>query len=157
MCIDGSIFAKLKVQTTTFNHGKVNGNMDVNKQTSYDLRKAIRGKTTVQGQSGVAIQWLRHETLWQGCQITDFKRKASQVADTDASLLYKLKNTFLALRKTTLSHRQTYSISPYPSLLSPLVSRWSPEWRRGLRPRISVFEASLQTPWFESRLCHNRL
>ena len=33
---------------------------------------------------------------------------------------------------------------------------WAPEWRRGLRHYISVLEASLQTPWFESSLYHNR-
>ena len=30
------------------------------------------------------------------------------------------------------------------------------EWRSSLRHCISVLEASLQTPWFESRLHHNR-
>jgi hypothetical protein len=40
--IDGSICAKLKVQTTAFNHGKVTGNMAEYKQCSYYLRKAIK-------------------------------------------------------------------------------------------------------------------
>jgi hypothetical protein len=42
LCIDGSIRAKVKAQTTTFNHGKVTGNMDVYKPSCYDLRKAIK-------------------------------------------------------------------------------------------------------------------
>jgi hypothetical protein len=33
----------------------------------------------------------------------------------------------------------------------------APEWCSGLRHCISVLEASLQTPWFHSRLYHNRL
>ncbi|KAK6328962.1 hypothetical protein J4Q44_G00009400 [Coregonus suidteri] len=32
----------------------------------------------------------------------------------------------------------------------------APEWHSGLRHCISVLEASLQTPWFDSRLYHNR-
>ena len=32
----GSICAKLKARTTTFNHGKVTRNVNVYKQTSYD-------------------------------------------------------------------------------------------------------------------------
>jgi hypothetical protein len=40
--IDGDIHAKLKVQTTAFNHGKVTGNMAEYKQCSYSLRKAIK-------------------------------------------------------------------------------------------------------------------
>jgi hypothetical protein len=46
--IDGSIRAKLKARTTTFNHGKVTGNMVDFKQSSHSLRKAIsQGKTSV--------------------------------------------------------------------------------------------------------------
>ncbi|KAK6305329.1 hypothetical protein J4Q44_G00241090 [Coregonus suidteri] len=45
--VDGSIRAKLKARTTTFNHGKVTGNMDMYKQTSYDLRKASLRKVTM--------------------------------------------------------------------------------------------------------------
>ena len=40
--IDSSIRAKLKVQTTKFNHGRVTGNMGGYKQCSYSLRKAIK-------------------------------------------------------------------------------------------------------------------
>jgi hypothetical protein len=32
----------------------------------------------------------------------------------------------------------------------------APEWRSGLRHFISVLNVSLQTPWFNSRLHHNR-
>jgi hypothetical protein len=38
---NGSIRAKPKSQTSVFNHGKVTGDMDMYKQTGYDLRKAI--------------------------------------------------------------------------------------------------------------------
>ena len=40
--IDGSICAKLKVQTTAFNHGKATENITEYKQCSYSLRKAIK-------------------------------------------------------------------------------------------------------------------
>jgi hypothetical protein len=40
--IDGSIRAKLKVRTTTFNQGKVTGKMTKDKQCSYSLRRAIK-------------------------------------------------------------------------------------------------------------------
>jgi hypothetical protein len=39
--IDGSIRAKLKVRTTTFNYGKVTGNVAEYKQCSYSLCKKI--------------------------------------------------------------------------------------------------------------------
>jgi hypothetical protein len=42
MWIDGSIRAKLKAQTSAFNHGKVTGNIVEYKQSSYALRKAIK-------------------------------------------------------------------------------------------------------------------
>ena len=51
---------------------------------------------SVQRQSGVAIQQLRHETYVAGSTITDYKGKASHVADTDVLLLDKL-NIFFAL------------------------------------------------------------
>jgi hypothetical protein len=40
--IDGSIPAKLKARTTTFNHGKATGNVTEYKQCSYSLCKAIK-------------------------------------------------------------------------------------------------------------------
>ena len=40
--IDGSIRVKLKARTTTFNHGKVDGNMVEYKQCSYSLHNAIK-------------------------------------------------------------------------------------------------------------------
>ena len=40
--IDGKIRAKLQARTTAFSHGKVTENIDVYKQTSDDLRKAIK-------------------------------------------------------------------------------------------------------------------
>ena len=41
-CIgDGSIRTKPKARSTSFNHGKVTGNMAEYKQSSYSLRKAI--------------------------------------------------------------------------------------------------------------------
>ena len=40
--IDGGICAKLKAQTTTFNHGKLTGNMAEYKQCSYSLHKEIK-------------------------------------------------------------------------------------------------------------------
>jgi hypothetical protein len=40
--IDGSICAKLKVQITAFNHGKVTGNKAEYKQCSFFLHKAIK-------------------------------------------------------------------------------------------------------------------
>jgi hypothetical protein len=36
--------AELGNVITSFNHGKVTGNLDKYKQTTYDLRKTIRGK-----------------------------------------------------------------------------------------------------------------
>ena len=40
--IDGSIHAKLKAESTAFNHGKVTGNMTEYKQSSRSLREAIK-------------------------------------------------------------------------------------------------------------------
>jgi hypothetical protein len=39
---------------------------------------------------------------------------------------------------------------------SPISPLGAHEWRISLRQRISVLEASLQTPWFKSRLFYNR-
>jgi hypothetical protein len=71
--IDGSIRAKLKAQTTAFNHGKVTGNMVKYKQCSYALRKAIK-----QARDKVESQFNDSDArrMWQGLQtIMDNKGK----------------------------------------------------------------------------------
>ena len=40
--MDGSIRTKMKVRSTTFNHGKATGNIAEYKQCSYSIRKAIK-------------------------------------------------------------------------------------------------------------------
>ena len=93
--IDGSISAKLKVQTTAFNHGKVTGNMVEYKQCRYFLRKAIK-QAKSQCRDKVELQFNDSDTrrVWQGLQtITDYKVKTSHIADTDILLPDKL-NTF---------------------------------------------------------------
>ena len=62
--IDGSIRAKLKAQTTAFNHGKVTVNMVEYKQCSYSLRKAIK-QTKHQYRDKVESQF-RHEAYVAG-------------------------------------------------------------------------------------------
>ncbi|CDQ61357.1 unnamed protein product [Oncorhynchus mykiss] len=154
--IDGSIRAKLKAQTTVFNHSKATGNMTEYKQCSYSLLKAI--KHAKRQQSRVAMQWL---SMWQGLQsITDYKKKISHVADTDILLPGNLNNlfarfednavpltqpatktcglSFTAANTASLAvsseHVQTswlvclriYSINPYPGLLFPHASRGPP-------------------------------
>uniref|UniRef100_A0A673YRG1 Polypeptide N-acetylgalactosaminyltransferase n=1 Tax=Salmo trutta TaxID=8032 RepID=A0A673YRG1_SALTR len=57
-------------------------------------------------------------------------------------------------RQTGVYGTWTSLSSPYGPVSLPIIL--SPKWRSGLRHRISVLEASLQTPWFESRLYHNR-
>ena len=49
----------------------------------------------VQGQSGVAIQWLRHETYVAGSTGNHGLQKENHVTDTDVTLPDKL-NTFFA-------------------------------------------------------------
>ena len=95
--IDGSIRAKLKARSITFNHGKVTGNMAECKACSYSLRKAIKQAKNVSIErkwSGISMAQTRH--MWQGLQtITDYKGKTSHVADTDI-LLPDTLNTFFA-------------------------------------------------------------
>jgi hypothetical protein len=95
--ISGSIQAKLKVQTTEFNHGKVTGNMGEYKQCSYSFHKAIK-QTKRQYRDKVESQFNSSDTrrMWQSLQtFTDYKGETSHVADTDVLLPDKL-NTFIA-------------------------------------------------------------
>jgi hypothetical protein len=57
--IDCSICTKLKVRTTTFNHGKVSGNMFEYKQCSYSLSKAIKQAKL---QHSTETKWSRNST-----------------------------------------------------------------------------------------------
>jgi hypothetical protein len=85
--IDGSISAKLKVQTTEFNHGKVTGYMVEYKQCSYSLRKAIK-QAKRHCRDKVELQFNGSDTrhLWQGLQtITDYKEKTSLESWTPTS------------------------------------------------------------------------
>jgi hypothetical protein len=71
--IDGSICAK-----TEFNHSKVTGNMDMYKQTSYDLHKAIK-EAKHQYRDKVESQFNGSDTrrMWQGLHIImDCKRES---------------------------------------------------------------------------------
>ena len=95
--MDGSIRAKLKVQSTTFNHGKRSGNMSEYKQCSYSLRKAIK-QVKIQSKDKVESQFNGSDLkrMWRDLQeITDNKNKSSHVTDTDVMLPDKL-NTFSA-------------------------------------------------------------
>ena len=90
--IDGSIVAKLKARTTSFNQGKKTGNMEEYKQCSYSLRKAIK-QTKRRYRDRVESQFNGSDMrrMQQGLQtITDYKRKTSHVAETDVLHL----NTF---------------------------------------------------------------
>ena len=86
--IDSSIQAKLKAQTTTYNHGKVTGNMAEYKQRSYSLSKAIK-QAKRQFRDKVESQFNSSDMrrMWQGLQtITDYKGKSSHVANTNVWL-----------------------------------------------------------------------
>ena len=94
--IDGSIRAKLKARTTAFNHGKATRNRTEYKQCSYSLHKAIKqAKRQYRDKVQSEFNDLNTRHKWQGLQlITDYKKKTSPVADTDASLPNKLNNFF---------------------------------------------------------------
>ena len=83
--IDGSIRAKLKAQTTAFNHGKATGNMTEYKQCSYSSRKAIKqAKHQYRDKVESKFNGSNTRQMWQGLQsITDYKKKTSPVADID--------------------------------------------------------------------------
>jgi hypothetical protein len=73
--MDGCIRAKLKVQTTAFNHEKKSGNMAEYKQCSYSLRKAIK-QAKCQYRDKAESQFNGSDTrrMWQGLrEITDYK------------------------------------------------------------------------------------
>ena len=95
--IDGSICAKLKAQTTAFNHGKVTRNSAKSKQCSYSPRKAVN-QAKCQYRDKVESQFngsdMRH--MWHGLEtITDYKGKTSHVSDTNVLLSDEL-NIFFA-------------------------------------------------------------
>ena len=137
--IDGGIHAKLKARTTAFTNGKMTGNMAGYKQSSYSLRKAIK-LAKCRYRDKVESQFNGSDTrrMWQCLQtITDFKREKQSCPD-------KLNTFFARFEDNTVpptiplaassEHAQTcwlvclrtYSISPYPSLLSPFASRCPP-------------------------------
>jgi hypothetical protein len=88
--IDGSICAKLKTRTTSFNHGKVTGNMVEYKQCSYSLRNEIK-HAKHQYRDKVESQFKELQT------IMDYKRKTSHITDTDILLPDKLNTFFVPL------------------------------------------------------------
>ena len=86
--IYGSIRGKLKAQTTAFNHGKKTRNTEKYKQFSYSLHKAIK-QAKLRYRDKVESQFNGSDTrpMWQGLQtVTNYKKKTSDVADTDVML-----------------------------------------------------------------------
>ena len=82
--MDDSIHAKLKAQSTAFNHGKRSGNMTEYKQCSYSLRRAIK-QAKCQYRHKVKSHFNSSDTrcMWQGLQeIMDFKKKTSHAKNT---------------------------------------------------------------------------
>jgi hypothetical protein len=79
--IYSGIGAKLKAQTTIFNHGKVTGIMAKYKLCSYSLRKANK-QAKCQHRDKVELQFNGSDMrrMWQGLQkITDYKKITSHV------------------------------------------------------------------------------
>ena len=83
--IDVSIPAKLKVQTTAFNHGKVTGNVAEYKQSTYSLRKEIKqAKRQYRDKVKSQFNGSDRRRMWKGLQTsTDYKTKPTHVANTD--------------------------------------------------------------------------
>ena len=84
--MDGGNRAKLKAQSTAFNHGKMTGNMNEYNYSlrNYSLRKAIKqAKCRFRDKVEPQVKGSDMRLTWQGLQeIMDCKNKNSHATDT---------------------------------------------------------------------------